>query len=147
VAVQAGDLPSARARFEQSLGIRQKLAQENPTSAEAQRDLGVSLSRLGDVAVQAGDLPSARGPVRAELGHPPEARPGSNPTSAEAQRDLSISLFKLGGVAVLTGDLPSAKARLEECVSILKKLAQRGAITPSDRQLLDQLERILQSLP
>ncbi|MBK7537473.1 MAG: hypothetical protein IPI49_19300 [Myxococcales bacterium] len=96
--MQAGDLRTAKARFEQSLGIRQKLAQQNPTSDDA-------------------------------------------------QRDLSLSLFKLGSLAGLTGDLPAAKARLEECVSILKMLAERGTITPSDREILDQVEITLQSPP
>lgn len=36
-----------KARFEQSLGIAQKLALADPTSAQAQRDL--SISKLGDV--------------------------------------------------------------------------------------------------
>ena len=60
MAVQAGDLPSARARFEQSHGIVQKLAQKSPTSAEAQRDLSISLSKLGGVAVLTRDLPAAK---------------------------------------------------------------------------------------
>jgi tetratricopeptide (TPR) repeat protein len=58
--VAAGDLKSARERFEQSLEIDQGLAKANPSSAEAQRDVSVDLNKLGDVLVEAGDLKSAR---------------------------------------------------------------------------------------
>lgn len=47
MAVQAGDLAGARARFEERLAIAHKLAKLNPSSAEAQRDLLVSLVKLG----------------------------------------------------------------------------------------------------
>jgi len=51
VLVEAGDLKLARERFEQSLGIAQRLAKVNPSSAEAQRDVSVSLNKLGGVLV------------------------------------------------------------------------------------------------
>jgi len=59
-----GSLPAAR--FEEGLGIRRKLAQANPTSAQAQRDVSIDLNKLGGVAVEAGDLADAR--VRFEEG-------------------------------------------------------------------------------
>jgi Tetratricopeptide repeat len=54
IAVQAGDLQDAKARYEEGLGIRRTLAKDDPTSAETQRDLSISLEKLGDIAVQAG---------------------------------------------------------------------------------------------
>jgi hypothetical protein len=47
--VQAGDLAGARARFEEDLAIARKLAKDNPSSAQAQRDLLVSLVKLGQL--------------------------------------------------------------------------------------------------
>jgi tetratricopeptide (TPR) repeat protein len=47
VAVKAGDLVEARRRYEQALKVREALAKNNPTSAEAQRDLAVSWWKLG----------------------------------------------------------------------------------------------------
>jgi len=47
VAVQAGQLDEARRRFEQGLEIRERLAAQNPSSAEALRDLIVSYAKLG----------------------------------------------------------------------------------------------------
>ena len=49
VLVAAGELGEARKRFEQSLAMDEKLARENPTSAEAQRDLSVSYVKMGSV--------------------------------------------------------------------------------------------------
>jgi tetratricopeptide (TPR) repeat protein len=86
VMVAAGDLKSARERFEHSLEIDQRLAKANPSSAEAQRDVSVSLERLGDVLVATGDLKSARERFEQSL----EIRQWlakANPISAAAQRD------------------------------------------------------------
>ena len=47
VLVASGDLSGGRARYEQSLQIRERLSAANPSSAEAQRDLLVSHMKLG----------------------------------------------------------------------------------------------------
>ena len=49
VLVKAGDLSGAKGRFEESLKVRERLAETNPGSAEAQRDLIVSYAKLGSV--------------------------------------------------------------------------------------------------
>jgi tetratricopeptide (TPR) repeat protein len=49
VLVAQGDLAGARARFQDSLATRQRLAAANPSSAELQRDLVVSLAKLTNV--------------------------------------------------------------------------------------------------
>jgi len=49
VLVLAGQLQDARCRFKQSLAIAEKLAKDNPSSAEAQRDLIVSYAKLAQV--------------------------------------------------------------------------------------------------
>ena len=50
-----GDLPGARAAYEASLAIRERLAAADPGNAGWQRDLWVSYWRIGSVAEQAGD--------------------------------------------------------------------------------------------
>jgi hypothetical protein len=47
--VAAGDLAGARTRYERSLAIAERLAQANPTSAAAQRDVLVSYRRMAQV--------------------------------------------------------------------------------------------------
>jgi tetratricopeptide (TPR) repeat protein len=49
VLVKAGDLSGAKARFEASLEVMERLAAANPGSAEAQRDVWVSLWRLANM--------------------------------------------------------------------------------------------------
>jgi tetratricopeptide (TPR) repeat protein len=49
VLVKAGDLSGAKARFEESLALAEKLAAANPGSAEAQRDLIVSCAKLAGI--------------------------------------------------------------------------------------------------
>jgi len=44
--VKAGDLDGAKARFEDSLKIAERLAKQSPDSAEAQRDVWVSMWRM-----------------------------------------------------------------------------------------------------
>ena len=47
---------TAHGFFERALKVREALAASDPTRAQAQRDLSVSLDRLGVVEVQAGNL-------------------------------------------------------------------------------------------
>lgn len=49
VQVAAGDLAAARTSFEDSHQVRTRLAAANPSSAEAQRDVAVSLWRLAQL--------------------------------------------------------------------------------------------------
>jgi len=142
VSVQAGDLAGAKARFEEGLAIRRKLAQANPTSAEAQRDVSVSLEKLGDVTVKAGDLAGAKARFEEGLAIARKLAQ-ANPTSAEAQRDLSVSLNKLGEVAAETGELAGAKARFEEGLAIFRKLAQAAPTSAqAQRNVSLSLERL-----
>ena len=84
---------------------------------EAQRDLSVSLDRIGDVKLQAGDRAGALAAyeeslaIRRKLA---EADPGN----AEAQRDLSVSLDKIGDVKLQAGDRAGALAAYEESLAI-----------------------------
>ena len=68
VARAAGDLGAARDAYQEGLGIRRALAEADPSNAEWQRDLSVSLERLGDVALAAGDLGAARDAYQEGLG-------------------------------------------------------------------------------
>jgi tetratricopeptide (TPR) repeat protein len=142
VAIAAGDLAGAKARYEEALAIRRKLAEDNPISAVAQRDLSLSLEKLGNVTVAAGDLSGAK--ARHEESLTIVRRLAKdNPTSAVAQRDLSIILAKLGDVAVAACDLPGAKARYEEGLDNLRKLVQD---TPTSTEAQRDLSIILAKL-
>ena len=126
VAVQAGDVNEAKARFVASLAIHERLARDNPGSSKAQRDLSVSLEKLGDVAVKAGDVNEAKARFVASLAIA-ERLARDNPGSAEAQRDLAVSYERLGEVAIQAGDLNSAKAWFEKELVISKQRMDEDA--------------------
>ena len=65
----------------QALAVSERLAASNPGSAAAQRDLSVSLNKLGNVLVQAGELSAARARYEAALAVS-ERLAASNPGSA-----------------------------------------------------------------
>jgi len=60
VRLVAGKPSEADDAYQRSLDIIKKLADDDPGNAKRQRDLGVSLNRIGDVRVAAGK-PSAAG--------------------------------------------------------------------------------------
>ena len=55
-----GDQSGALAAYQEGLDIARKLAAEDPGNALAQRDVSVSLNKVGDVKLQAGDPRRAR---------------------------------------------------------------------------------------
>ena len=55
--VTQGDLPNALASYRKSLAMREKLAAAEPSSAEAQRNLFVSLNKVGNALVGQGEVP------------------------------------------------------------------------------------------
>ena len=57
--VAQGNLPEALKSFRDSLAIADRLAKADPNNAGWQRDLSVSLSKVGDVLVAQGNLPEA----------------------------------------------------------------------------------------
>ncbi|MDF1816728.1 MAG: hypothetical protein P1V20_31285, partial [Verrucomicrobiales bacterium] len=97
---QSGDAEEALEQYVNSLGIAQKLYEANPNSAQAARDLSVSLERLGDFYLgrgQSGDAEEALEQyvnsldVRQKLYE-------ANSNSAQAARDLVVSHYKLAQV-------------------------------------------------
>jgi tetratricopeptide (TPR) repeat protein len=130
VLVASGDLSGARARFEESLKIAERLAAANPTSADAQRDISVTLIDLGYALVASGDLLGARARFEESLKIAGRLA-AANPTSADVQRDIGVSLNMLGEVLVASGDLSDARARFEESLKIREWLA---AANPSSAE-------------
>jgi tetratricopeptide (TPR) repeat protein len=139
LALQAGDLVEARARFEDSLVIARKLAKANPNSADAQRDLSISVENLGDVAVRADDLMAARPRYEEDLAIRRKLAE-TNHNSAQAQRDLLLALVKLGWVK-------RDHALVNEALTIARGLARAGHLAPPDHGLVDWVIGIRDSLP
>lgn len=121
--VQSGDAARALTEFEESLKIRKQIYAANPISAEAARDLSVSLNNMGDFYLTHGrssDAERALTHFEESLGIRKQIY-AANPNSAQAARDLSMSLKMLGDVylaRVESGDADRAVAQFEQSLKI-----------------------------
>ena len=81
-----------------SLTVSQRIAEQSPANAQAQRDVWISLNRMGDVRSKAGNIDAAI--AHFETGMQISKRLADfNPANVEAQRDLIVSYAKLAEVS------------------------------------------------
>src|SRR5260221_12657570 len=97
IKLQAGDQAGALAAYQESLDIVRKLAAQDPGSAEAQRDLALSLDRLGDIKRQAGDQAGALAAYQESLDIRRKLA-AQDPGNALALRDMAVWLSKRASV-------------------------------------------------
>ena len=126
--------------YRDSLAIRDRLAQSDPGNAGWQRDLSVSLDKVGDVQVAQGDLAGALKSYRDSLAIR-DRLAQSDPGNAGWQRDLSVSYEKVRDVQIAQGDLPArssptATASLSESGWRIRS-RQRRLAARSRRELLE----------
>ncbi len=103
----------------------------NPDSEQLQRDLSVSLMKLGDLANARGESQEAKSRYEQSLGIR-KLLAESNPDSEQLQRDLSVSYNKLGDLANARGESQEAKSRYEQSLGIAQLLAESN---PDSEQL------------
>jgi tetratricopeptide (TPR) repeat protein len=106
---QPGDAESALGHYQRSLEVSERLLAANPDSAQAARDVSVSLERLADFLArrgQPGDAESALGHYQRSL-EVRERLLAANPDSAQAARDVLVSLERMAGAR---GSRPGAEA-------------------------------------
>jgi tetratricopeptide (TPR) repeat protein len=132
---QPGDGEQAFGHSRRSLEIRERLLQANPESAQAERDITLSLERLADFLGgrgQPGDDEQALGYYERSL-EIRERLLDSNPESTQAARDLVVLHFELFEFHRKRGEKQAAKASLVECFTILEDFAEKGR--PMDAQM------------
>jgi tetratricopeptide (TPR) repeat protein len=115
--------------------VATKLAKDNPASAEAQRDLSVSYTKLGDVALEGGNHAHAADFYRKSLliMEPLVLRDKSN---AAADRSIMAIYLRMGKA---TGE----RTWLEKALQVLEKLEEERRIFPADRETLEALRKTL----
>jgi eukaryotic-like serine/threonine-protein kinase len=118
----AGDLRDAAAAATQSLDIFRKLAAQDQGNAQAQRNVSVSLKKVGDVKLQEGDLAGALAAYQESLDIDRKLA-AQDQGNAQAQRDVAVCLNKLGEVKLQKGDVAGALAAYQESLDIDRKLA------------------------
>jgi len=104
---------------------------------EWQRDLSVSHDRVGDVLVAQGNLPGALEAFRRSLALR-ERLAAADPGNAGWQRDLWVSYWRLAQMAEPT-NASEARDWWRKAYEHLSGMKQRGIMTPTDQQYLDQL--------
>ena len=112
---QPGDAEQALKHYTRGLEFGEDLLKRNPDSAEAARDVSVSLDKLGDFLAQRGQTGDAEQALKhytrsLELGEDLLKR---NPDSAQAARDVSVSLNKLGDLLAQRGQTGDAEQALK----------------------------------
>jgi hypothetical protein len=132
-----GDLERALDGYRRGLAIHERLFQANPESAEAARDISVSLNRIGDLLRRRagpGDLERALDGYRRGLAiH--ERLFQANPESAEAARDLYISYERMALTTEALGD-PAALDWWRKAHAHARAMQQAGTLAAADESFI-----------
>ena len=138
---QPGDADTALRHSTRSLEMREKLLAASPDSAQAARDVSVSLDRLGDFLSQRGQPGDADTALRhyTRVLEISEKLLAASPDSAQAARDVWVSCWKLAQHAETTGK-GDAQAWWRRAHGILAGMKQKGMfLSPQDEKYLETL--------
>jgi Trypsin-like peptidase domain/Tetratricopeptide repeat len=105
-------------------GLGRALAKPWPDNTVYQRDVSVSLGRLGDLARAVGDGAGARTLYQQSLTISEELAK-REPDNTVYQRDVSVSLDRLGDLARAVGDGAGARTLYQQSLTIREELAKR----------------------
>lgn len=119
-----GNLGTAEQLYQEANRFMQQRVASNPSNAEWQLDLSVSLDKIGDTLSAQGKFEEAKAifergqAIRQMLAD-------KDPSNAGWQRGLSISLNKIGEILSAQGKLDEAKAIFEKSQNIAQTLADK----------------------
>jgi tetratricopeptide (TPR) repeat protein len=130
-----GDAEGARTRYQRGFEINERLSSANPASADQARDLGVSQIKIGDVLLAQADRDGAVARYQAAL-RIFDRLSAADPASADRARDVFLACLKMG-------EVNGERRWLERALTILRDLEARGALAPSDRPFIPQIEERL----
>lgn len=141
-----GDLAKASGYQRLSLEISERLLKENPQSGEAERDVAISLNRLGDILAKGGppEAVEAKKYYERSLGIS-ESLVARDPQSAVARRDVTIGLNRLGDLLAKSpadSDRQAARKNFEQSVEITDELlkANPGSVAAAKDAFLSHLK-------
>jgi eukaryotic-like serine/threonine-protein kinase len=119
----AGDIGRARTAATTALSMGRGLADRDPDNPVWQRDVSVTLNRLGSIALGSSELTEALKADQEALGIMRRLSE-RDPTNATWQQELAISLSGIGNVKSQTGDVRGALDAYEEGLAIIQRLRQ-----------------------
>ena len=119
-----GDLPGALKSYNDSLGIRERLAHQHPGNIEWQRNWALGMASLGDVLDLQGDSSGALERYKTALNILQElvAKQSGN---VDLRHDLSVMQENIGQVLEDRGDLNSALQSYKDCLAVRRELKER----------------------
>ena len=142
------DADQAWRYFQRSLELREQLLGTNPESAQAARDVSVSLKHLGDFLTRRGKAGDAEQTL-AHYQRSLEIRErllGANPESARAAHNVAVGLNKLGDFLTRrgkAGDAEQALAHYQRRLEIGERLlGANPESAQAARDVLCSLERV-----
>jgi class 3 adenylate cyclase/tRNA A-37 threonylcarbamoyl transferase component Bud32/tetratricopeptide (TPR) repeat protein len=143
VRVAQGKLQEALDAYQQSVQIRQTLAEQYKSNLDWQRDLSLSYGRVGNVLVAQGKLQEALDAYQQCLVIA-KRLVEQDKSSLEWQRDLIVSLYKVGTTTTKMG----GKDNVTQAQELLRTgLSLADKYSGMDRQqLIDALNQALQQL-
>lgn len=122
VAMTHDGLIAAHREYDAARRLDEQIVARQPNNVQAQRDLSMSLLKLGEVAVQMGQFDEAKAWFQDSL-KICERLAQSNDKNAQDQGYLSLSLIRLGDVAVKMGKLGEATSWFLCSLNICERLA------------------------
>ncbi len=145
---QPGDAEQALDFYQRCLSILEQLLRDNPQSAQAARDVSVSLNKLADFLAsrsQPGDAEQALGFYQRAL-EVSEQLLRDNPQSAQAARDVSVSLNNLADFLTRRsqpGDAEQALGFYQRALNVREQLLRDNPQSSAAmRDVLVSLERM-----
>ena len=117
------NLEERRRDYEEGLTIMRDLVQRYPDNSRWQRELSVSLNKVGDVRLREDNTDGAIAAYSEALtivGHLTER----DPENLVWQRDVALSLSKVGDVRLRTGDAEGAGANYEQALAKFRSVSE-----------------------
>jgi tetratricopeptide (TPR) repeat protein len=143
VLVAQGKLEEALGAYQQSLKIRQTLAEQDKSNVGWQRDLSVSYDKVGEVLEAQGKLQEALDAYQQSLTIAKRLAEQDKSNSGW-QRDLIVSLYKVGTIMAKIGDndkVTQAQGFLRTALNLAKLYSG-----PDRQNLIDALNLALRNL-
>jgi len=121
--INVGDLGKALSSAEESLAISRRLAETDPGNTGWQRDVSVSLERIGDVRRRTGDVAGAEEAYEESLAISRRLA-STDPGNSGWQRDVAVGLERISDVRLRLGNTAGALEAYEESLAVSRRLAE-----------------------
>jgi tetratricopeptide (TPR) repeat protein len=147
VLVAQGKLQEALEAYQQSLKIRQTLAEQDKTNSDSQQDLSVSYNKAGDVLAAQGRLQEALEAYQQDLTIAKKLA-SQDPTNAVWQNTAAWSLYCVAKILVRIkdGDRNEARRLVIEGIDIMKLLEHQCALDTYAQDALNKLKELAAAL-